>query len=359
MSDETLISKNDKAKMQQTAASNEKPQIEDQQPHAEADDAKPSAEQVKVAKKAEAKPAMNKLAIGVMVTLDLTNLDQFEENNDLYKSALTKVEIEGSGEAANLFNPFRPVNKKVKAKDPEAARGLLRNAMTSVFSIASELEGQNIVFLGKRADQVALMRSTADALRDRVQSALGFSEDFPLIATPATDDETGAAVTLKFSDVIRVTAWANVQSAALDLAVEAEAGITSNIFINLTVNAGSLYSATELDNAVGQVASYLEQVSAKFEEDSGYAPLILLGLALRGNSLADGRVVELVNTLNANDNYDLYDRHDLIQAAAQRSADWVPTSKAGIEQQLLPATADMLYLAILPDEGEEEGESEE
>lgn len=353
MSNENPIPTAEKVKMQQVAASPEKVRIETQ-PGAEVTEAKPADAKV-LTKTENAQVSLNKLSVGVIITLDLTNFERFEENNATFKSILEKVEIEGH-ENSNLFNPFRPVNKKVKAKDPEAARGLLRNAMSSVFNIAAELEGQNVVYLGKRSDQVALMRKLAVELQNRVQTALGLPADHAFLLADAEDPNPSQP--LLFSDLIRVTSWANTDSAALNMAADADAGITSNVFVNLTVNAGSLYAAGELDNAVGQVINYLEQVAAKFEEDAGYAPLVIFGVALRGNSLADGKFVDLLNNLNERESFDLYDRHDLVQAAQKSSADWVPPSKSGVEELLLPKHGDMFLMSILPEEdsGEEEGE---
>jgi len=308
--------------------------------------------------KVDPTPSLVRMAIGVIITLDLTNVEFFAQHGDSLKSGLAKVKNPNGEDLHNLFNPFRAVTAKARAKDPTAARGVLRNAMNAVFDVASELEGQNITFLGKRSDVAKMLNSTADSLQIRVQNAIGFNPT-DVVATlvePIEATENNPAVEGKymhFGDVVSVSSWANTTVPTLDLAENTDNGITTNLFVNIRVNAASLYSAEELDNAITQIKNYLLQVMEKY----GDAPLTLLALNLRPNALSDRRFIDAMVFINE-DNWDLYDRQELIENAKAGSIDWTPNADQ-IDTKLLANGGDIFCLTLLTNDEVEEESSEE
>lgn len=351
-----LIPEADAAKQQAAAVSTPKAAPE-KQPSKPA--AKPAAAPKAAPVKSDPTPVLARVSLGMVITLDLTQAERFEGLNADVKGQLQKFKVEGSEDSHDLFNPFRAISKKTRAKDPTAARGVIRNAMSTVLGIAAEVENQNITVLGKRSDVVTLLNRTAESLRQRVESALGIDPNAVVAVlnpgSPASEGQPEVEPSyLYMRDLVQVSAWANTNAKSLDLSENTDNLITSNIFVNVRVSAPHLYVAEEKDNAVNHIKNFLLNSAEKFAN----APLILLAVNLRPNVLADMSYVDMLSTLNSS-GYDLYDRAELTALAESGEADWVPNAKE-LASTLLAPNGDILCLTVVAEEVEgEEGEEAE
>jgi hypothetical protein len=376
MSDDNIISASERIKMQQQATSKPAPKPERQpaavatgaseiaaneaneanQAPAEAETKSPVIVPITESKSVSEQTSMTSISTCVMITLDLTN-PTFAENSPELKNALSKYKEDGSEDVNNLYHPFRAVTSKTKAKDPSAARGLLRNALTSVFDVASEIEGQNVMLVGKRVDIVSLLRKAAIALQSRVENALGINPDTIVATVTKTENGVEVPVPVFFRDVVRVSAWANTNGGGMDLTKESFSGLRNAIVVNLTVNSGALYGAEDMDKSLMQIFNYLEQQVEKYENENEFSPNILVGVAVRSSQVADPKIYDLFGGLNENENWELFDRRELLELTQTNEADWMPNTKQAVETALLPTNADLLYISMLMGSDEsEEGE---
>lgn len=308
-------------------------------------------------------PTLVKLTFGIMVTLDLTRDDVFNKANKAQlRTALTKFQVEGMQSAQNLYNPFRAVNMKVRAKDPTAARGLVRNALNTVLGVASELEGQNITYLGERATIEKKLSDSAEAFRIRIEGALGINQDTIVVGGQPVEegvtpvDQTDA-LELRLSDIVKVSAWANTSIKSLNDASGDQTDVTTNLFVNLRINSAALYEAEDLDQALIQIKNFVEQTMDKFSAGAERRVPVLLAVNLRPNAVGDRRILDALVALNE-DGWDAYDRMELTMAARRREADWLPAAE-DIGTKLLSESGDTLVMVVAGMDEEEEETAEE
>lgn len=335
----------------------------------------PAPKNVQAAKKATpapAKPAAKAppkiitalvgLRFGVMVTLDLTGNEIFGEQNALLKSKLSHF-TDAAGNTHNLYQPFKAVTAKTKRKDPNAARGLLRNALGAIYGIAAELEGNKTNYVGEAGNVISILDGVAASLQQRVAAAIGIDPNTVLIdGTPAEAGQP-AGLTLHMSDLLSVEAWANTNGHLLDLAEGEGQGenpnLTSQVFVNIRVTPANLFAAEELDNAVLAIFNFLNNSAEKLAADTGVELPCLLALNLNVESLADTRFVELLAFTNAQD-WDLYGRRDLAEVADSGEMDWVPADAESATAKLM-GNSDVLIVTMTgsdAEEGEAESETE-
>lgn len=375
MNDSTnTISNEDKAKMQADASAPEAKPAPQKQPVAKKaapapqppkpktaapakKDDKPAAPKAPAAK-VDNTPTIARLAFSVQIVLDLTGTNAVpDELAKSVKTDLTKFKDPVSGVAHNLFNPFRAVTAKAKAADPEAARGIVRNALTTIFDVAADLEGQNVTLLGPRSQVVKNLEQAAEMFGQRVQNAIGINPDtvvYENVERVAPDsDELRTVHRILFSDLVSVRSWAN--TANLD-ATQDTGSLMANIAVNIKINALHLDTVTELDNAITQIANFLRNQIEKY----GDAPPTMLILSMRPNAVGDLRHLEMLNAFAGEDSdWNVFDAGELAEQVADGNIEWLPTIDK-IDTHFLAPGGDLVLLAVLNnDEDNEEEESAE
>ena len=288
----------------------------------------------------------SKLGVTVMLTLDLTN-PFFDDNSGAFKS-LSKFKPEGSEEVVNLFHLFRGV--PAKDKDKGIARGLMRSALKSVFSVAAEFEGSNVMLLGTRNDVYSHVRNATNAICERVRQSLGVDAEEQVLALEGNS-------IVRFSDLISVSSWFQTAGSTLDTKAGPDASVTAGMFVNIKINSPALYESADPDKMVTQIRNFISGLIRKEAESlGGYEPNILFAVAMRGSSVFEEARLDLIQSFAADkDTWEVYDRKDLYSLVDGES-DWAPNSKSGVDNALLPSSsADMLFLTQLPVE-EVEGE---
>lgn len=366
------ISNEDKAKMQADAAAPEaKPSPQKQpvvkkaapapQPETTAgsgkkDDKSVATKSSPAPKADNTLPAIARLAFSVQIVLDMTKANAVPTVlAKSVKADLTKFKDPTSGVTHNLFNPFRGVTSKAKAADPEAVPGIVRSALTTIFDVAADLEGQNVTLLGPRSQVVKNLEQTAMMFGQRVQNAIGIDPDtvvYENVERVAPDsDELRTVHRILFSDLVSVRSWANVSN--LD-ATQDTGNLMANIAVNIKINALHLDTASELDTAITQISNFLRGQIEKY----GEAPPTMLVLSMRPNAVGDLRHMDMLNTLASEESgWNVLDANELAELVTEGNTEWLP-SIGKLDSHFLAPGGDLVLLEVLnDDENNEEEES--
>lgn len=326
--------------------------------------AKPAAAKPAAAKKPEPEivTSLINLRFGLMVTLDMTGQEIFSEQNAKLKAELSHF-ADAAGNTHNLYQPFKAVTSKTKQKNPNAARGLLRNALGPIYNIAAELEASRTSFVGEAGSIVKVLNNVAEGLRTRVANSIGIAPDTVLIDGTPIEPGQPNGLTLRMSDLLTIEAWANTSEPVMNVAAGEgdEAAVTSQVFVNLRIAPANLFKAEELDNGVQAVQNYMTASVEKFAAETGVTMPVLLGINLNVEALTDRSYIELLAYTNSQD-WDLYSRKDLSEAADTGEMDWMPAGAEAAQKKLL-GNSDMLIVTLLgseedSDDSESENEAE-
>jgi hypothetical protein len=257
----------------------------------------------------------NTLTVCLMFTLNLSN-EAFAGG-----AAKSLRKISADGKTLNLYSPFR------KAKEDKGiAAGMFRPMLNRMMEVTSYINGANIVIAGTKRDTLETMHFSVDAVRGEIQAL------FPNIEI----DESQVALA---NEVCNSTSWVS------EFYDETSAVNTHTAVINFVVNSGSFYDEVDRIKTVRNVKAVLGLYASK---NPGVP--ILLSVALPADAFEFVENRDLITMMIDEDQFDLYSRKKLMLS----EEDWIPSSAASIEKDLLPAGADMILTTII---GEDEPEA--
>lgn len=255
------------------------------------------------------------LTICLMFTLNLAN-SAFDNG-----AAKTLSKITAGDKVLNLYSPFR------KSKEEKGiAAGMFRPMLNRMMEIAAYVNSANILVAGDTANATATIAGSVQSVRNEIQSL------FPRIEV----EENQVALA---NDVCASTSWVNA------LQVEDEAICTHTAVINFQVNAGSFYDEVDRIKTVRTVQSLLNIYA---EKNPGVP--ILFAVALPSDAIEYVENRDLITMMLDEDKFDLYSRKKLMVT----DEDWIPSTPAEIEKDMLPEHSDMLLIKML---GEDEAEA--
>ncbi len=284
------------------------------------------------------------LTAAIMVTLDLTN----PHMNGL-KKILSAVDV--NGDVVNLYSPFRKAGKP-KGSEVPPAEGILRSALESILDITDRINDSKIMLIGAKANQVnKFLGDSIKEARSQMQNLLPLTADSNVASLVAADAEEGDdEIEVEFQNIVKLSSWTNSPLTSGE-AHEVDTVAEHNAVFNITVNAGMLYDSTEKVKAINQIETILRLHRSKRPESKTE---ILLAVMLNPSDLANQETRDLLDTLIGDEEFALYTRSELLNLDV---ANWLPTTKAEVERDLLAPAGDLLLVQLLGDE--EEGEAGE
>lgn len=309
--------------------------------------------------KADPTPTIARLAFSVQVVLDLTGANAVPEGlAKAVKTELSKFKAADGEAVHNLFNPFRGVTAKMKAADPAAARGVVRDALRTIYDVAADMEGQNVMLLGTRTQVAKNLDQAAEMFGQRVQNAIGIdpgTEVYSHIERVSPDsDEIRTVHSIKFGDLVSVRSWASHSN--LDMTQDTGNGLMANIAVNIKINALHLDGVSELDNAITQIVNMLRNTIEKFGDA---APTMVI-VSMRPNAIGNPQVFDLLAAATGNEDseWSVFDAAELREMADAGQTEWLPTADK-INTHFLAEGGDLALIAVLNGDDEEDGEASE
>lgn len=288
----------------------------------------------------------HQLGVTVLVTL---NLSDFAYMTGL-KSNLSKVALDG--QEFNLYSPFRKAGKKAEAKP--SAEGVMRYVLSNLLDITDNLNGSNLVNIGKHAEVSESLAQAIEGVRKQIVNL--FPVSLKTVVAEFEDADTNNTVRLSLSDIVNVRSWVTSSKVVADpdddVSEDDDAAITyHNAVINLTVNSGLLYDTEEREKYILQVSNLLELLSAK----RGDGTPIHLAVNMASYSLADEGLRGLFGML-CDTNYVVYSRQQLLKPNGDG---FMPQTIQSVDANLLTENGDLFLLGMGADDEEETTEGAE
>ncbi len=285
----------------------------------------------------------HQLTAALMVTLDLSQ--NFMVG---HKKLLSEMQV-----GDNLYNLYSPM-KKAGKKDKPTPPGILRDSFDDILDVTDAINSSKIMILGKKSDILPQINTSIQKVVGQISHMLPLTQDALVTTLVDAAEEEGEEPNerdIHFSDLVRVTGWVNSPMFEGEVH-EIEAIAEHNAVINLTVNAGALYDAEEQMKYISQIDTLLGLFASKRGEAA--STMMLLSVLINPSDLAEQPARDLLDTLLTEGGYTLYTRSELLEGNA---ANWLPTTKASVDRDLLTKNGEMLLIRLIGSDDEEEGEA--